>query len=142
MQRVPLPIKRLPKHIYRSFAGIPTRKISHRGLFLQNEGYVGVVWVLGLGLGLLVLSLKCVPIGIFRPNIASPSVTSISPAGRVPKLRPHCPPASLSRVAVSLFVILVSLCNVPIGFMCPDWFLHVPFFSSPCPQITVFTVCP
>ena len=45
-ESVPLPIKRLPKHIYGSFAGIPTRKISHRGLFLQNEGaggYVGVV---------------------------------------------------------------------------------------------------
>ena len=45
-ESVPLPIKRLPNHIYGSFAGIPTRKISHQGLFLQNEGaggYVGVV---------------------------------------------------------------------------------------------------
>ena len=48
-ESVPLPIKRLPKHIYGSFAGIPTRNISHRGLFLQNEGvwgYVGERWVL------------------------------------------------------------------------------------------------
>ena len=43
-ESVPLPIKRLPKHIYGSFAGIPTRKISHRGLFLQNERCLGLCW--------------------------------------------------------------------------------------------------
>ena len=36
-ESVPLPIKRLPKHIYGSFAGIPTRKISHGFIFTERR---------------------------------------------------------------------------------------------------------
>ena len=86
------------------------------------------------------MSRNGVPIGNFRPNIASPSVTAVWPAGTVPKLRPHCLPPSFSRVAVSLF----SMPSVPM--LCPCW-IHVSRLVSLCPflfcsmsQITVLYV--
>ena len=92
----------------------------------------------GLGLGLLVVSRNGVPIGNFRPNIASPSVTAVWPAGTVPKLRPHCLPRPFLELPRPSFQCLVSLCNVPVGFMCvPTCFsvslsflLHVPIVHS------------
>ena len=79
------------------------------------------------------MSRNGVPIGNFRPNIA---VTAVWPAGTVPKLRPHCLPPSFSRVAASLF----SMPSVPVGFMCPDLFLRVPFFSAPCPKCSLLSL--
>ena len=86
------------------------------------------------------MSRNGVPIGNFRPNIASPSVTAVWPAGTVPKLRPHCLPPSFSRVAVSLF----SMPSVPM--LCPCW-INVSRLVSLCPflfcsmsQITVLYV--